>query len=403
MRPRKAATLFIFITVLLDVLSIGLIIPVLPGLVESFRGGDTASAATWVGVLATIFALMQFLFAPVLGVLSDQWGRRPVILLSCLGLGLDYILMALAPTLGWLLVGRVISGIAAASFPAANAYIADVTPPNQRAAKFGLIGAAWGVGFVVGPAVGGLLGGISPRLPFWAAAGLALANFVYGLFVLPESLKPNRRRAFEWKRANPLGALKLLRSHPELFGLAIVSVLFWTAHQVLPSVFVLYAGHRYGWTPTQVGVALAFVGVSSMIVQGGLVRPVVRRIGERNALLIGLAACAAAYAVYGLAESAAVFCIGIPLGALGGFYGPSLMSLMTRRVSHKEQGALQGANSSLGGLTGLYSPAMFSLVFSAAIGSHAGWNLPGAPFVLAGVLALVALLQAWRVTRPTSS
>lgn len=399
MRPRQAAIAFIFITVLLDVLSIGLIIPVLPGLIEAFLGGDTARAATWVGLFGTTFALMQFFCAPVIGVLSDRYGRRPVVLVSCLGLGLDYILMAVSPTLGWLFLGRVISGLTAASFPAASAYIADVTPPKKRAASFGLIGAAWGVGFVVGPAVGGLLGGISPRLPFWAAAGLALLNFGYGLFVLPESLKPERRRAFEWKRANPVGALRLLRSHPELFGLALVSILFWTAHQVLPSVFVLYSGWRWGWTPTQVGIAMAFVGISSVIVQGGLVRPVVKRIGERKALLVGLTASAAAYAIYGLANSPKIYCLGIPLGALGGFYGPSIMSLMTRLVSRKEQGELQGASSSLSALTGIYSPALCSMVFSAAIGPLAGWHVPGAAFLLASVLILLALAQAWRVTR----
>src|SRR5437588_1382303 len=239
--PRRAALVFIFITVVLDMLALGMIAPVLPKLVISFMGGNTESAARIYGLFGTIWALMQFVFAPVLGTLSDRFGRRPIVLLSNFGLGLDYILMALAPTLNWLFVGRVISGVTAASIPAASAYIADVTPADKRARAFGMLGAAFGVGFIIGPALGGMLGSITPRLPFWVAAGLSLLNASYGLLVLPESLTRERRAAFSWKRANPVGSLNLLRSHPELLGLASANFLTYVAHEVLPSTFVLYA------------------------------------------------------------------------------------------------------------------------------------------------------------------
>ena len=242
--PRRAAVVFIFITVVLDILALGIVIPVLPVLVEDFLGGNTAQAATMFGLFGTVWALMQFIFAPVLGALSDRFGRRPVILISCVGLGLDYVLMAVAPSLGWLFVGRVLSGITAASFTTAGAYISDVTSLEKRAAGFGMIGAAFGVGFVLGPAVGGILGAADPRLPFWVAGGLALANAAYGYFVLPESLPPEKRKPFSWRNANPMGSLQLLRRYPGLMGLASVSVMYHLVHHVLPSVFVLYVGYR---------------------------------------------------------------------------------------------------------------------------------------------------------------
>ncbi|HEY6401288.1 MAG TPA: TCR/Tet family MFS transporter, partial [Blastocatellia bacterium] len=300
-KTRNAALVFIFITVVVDVLALGIIIPVLPKLVEGFLGGDTARAAEIFGLFNTVWALMQFVFSPTLGALSDRFGRRPVILISCFGLGLDYILMAIAPTMWWLFAGRVISGITAASFPTAGAYIADVTPPEKRAAGFGMIGAAWGVGFVMGPALGGLLGEMNPRLPFWFAAGLTLLNAIYGLFVLPESLAPESRKAFAWRRANPVGSLILLRSHPELLGLSSVNFIYFLAHQVLTSVFVLYAGFRYGWNERAVGLTLALIGVFTIVVQAGVVKRVVARFGERRALFAGLICGGVGYAIYGLA------------------------------------------------------------------------------------------------------
>ncbi len=397
--PRTAAFIFVFTTVVLDMLALGIIVPVLPKLIVSFVSGDTARAAEYYGIFATAWALMQFIFAPVLGALSDRFGRRPVILISNFGLGLDYVLMALAPTLAWLFVGRMISGITSASFSTASAYIADVTPPEKRASRFGMLGAAFGIGFVLGPALGGVLGGVNARLPFWVAAGLSLANACYGIFVLPESLPVERRAKFNWRRANPLGALKLLRSHPELFGLASVNFIGSIAHEVLPSVFVLYAGYRYGWDAKTVGLTLAGVGVCTALVQGGLVRKVVPRFGERRALLAGLCFGAAGLVVYGLAETGRIFWIGVPLMALWGIAGPAALGLMSRRVSVSEQGQLQGANSSLRGVAGLFAPGLFTITFATFIGARSSWHLPGAPFLLAAALLLMAAVVAHRVTR----
>lgn len=398
--PRRAALAFIFATLLLDVLSLGIIIPVLPPLVKAFLGGDTGRASEVYGTFGTVWALMQFVFAPVLGALSDRFGRRPVLLLSCLGLGLDYLFMAMAPTLAWLFAGRVVSGITAASFGTANAYVADVTPPEKRAGSYGMMGAAFGLGFVLGPALGGFLGGVSPRLPFWVAGGLSLVNFLYGLLVLPESLPPERRAGFSWARANPVGSFGLLRSHPELLGLAGVSFLNQLAHQSLPSVFVLYAGYRYAWSAERVGALLALVGICSIIVQTRLVRPFVARVGERRALVTGLLFGAAGFALYGLARTEWLFWSAVPVFAFIGFYGPASTALMTRRVGPSEQGRLQGANGSISGVAGVLGPGLFTMTFAWFIGSGRGWNLPGAPFVLAGLLLVLAMPLAWWVTRP---
>jgi DHA1 family tetracycline resistance protein-like MFS transporter len=397
--PRRAALAFIFVTVCLDMLALGMIIPVLPKLVERFMGGDTARAAEVFGVFATAWALMQFLFSPVLGALSDRFGRRPVILLSNLGLGLDYILMALAPNIAWLFLGRVISGITAASIATAQAYIADVTPAERRAASYGYLGAAFGAGFILGPAIGGMLGAIEPRLPFWVAAAFSLVNAAYGLFVLPESLPADRRSPFSWHRANPLGALRLLRSHAELYGLAAANFLVNLAHVVFPSVFVLYAGYRYGWDEGMVGVTMAAFGLSSMIVQAGLVGPVVKRFGERRALLIGLLFGTAGLTMFGLASTGVTFLIGLPVMALWGFAGPATQGLMTRRVSPAEQGQLQGANNSIMGIANLVGPGIFAVTFARAIEAGDA-TLAGAPFLLSAAMLLASAAIAWRATRP---
>jgi MFS transporter, DHA1 family, tetracycline resistance protein len=397
--PRRAAVTFVLITVALDMLTIGIIAPVLPKLVLQFLFGDAARTAQIYGLFGTVWALMQFVCSPVLGSLSDRFGRRPVILLSNLGLGLDYILMAMAPTLSWLFVGRVISGITAASVPTASAYIADVTPPEKRAGAFGLIGAAFGFGFVVGPAIGGLLGSVNPRLPFWAAAGFSLLNAAYGFFVLPESLARDRRSSFSWRRANPVGALKLLRSHHELFGLATVNFLGYIAHESLPSMFVLYAGYRYGWGERAVGLALAVVGICSAVVSAVLTRPLVARFGERRIMLAGFFCGILGFAVFGIAKSGWIFFFGIPLIALWGLAGPTSQGLMSRHVGAGEQGQLQGANSSLRGISGMIGPAVFTLTFASFIGLRGSFQLPGAPYFLAAVLLIIALMVAWRVTR----
>jgi DHA1 family tetracycline resistance protein-like MFS transporter len=306
--------------------------------------------------------------------------------------------MALAPSLWWLFVGRVVSGITAASISTGFAYVADVTPPEGRAARFGMLSVAFGAGFVLGPALGGLAGGIDPRLPFWIAAGLSLANALYGLFVLPESLPRERRAPFEWRRANPLGSLALLRSHRELLGLASVYFLGQLAHAVLPSVTVLYMGYRFGWDERTVGLVMAGVGICSMVVQGALIGPVVTRFGERNALVAGLLFGAAGFAIYAIATSGPVFLIGIPVMALWGFANPAAISLMSRRVGPHEQGQVQGANGSIAGIANMIGPGLFTQIFAAAIAPGQSWHLPGAPFALAALIVLVGMVIAWRVT-----
>jgi len=400
---REAALAFIFVTVLIDMLAFGMIIPVLPVLVQNFVGGSAARAAEMYGLFGTAWALMQFIFSPVQGSLSDHFGRRTVILLSCTGLGLDFILMALAPNLWWLLVGRVISGITAASFSTAGAYISDIVPPDKRAASFGIIGAAFGVGFVTGPALGGFLGAISPRLPFWASAFLALANVCWGLFVLPESLPLQKRVPFSWKKANPLGALELLRSHPMLSGLALSYFLMNLAHVVLPSTTVLYMQYRYGWDTRAVGMVLAGVGICSLIVQGFLVKPLVRWLKERRAMSLGLTFGAAGFAIYGLAFNGRIFWIGVPVMALWGVATPSLQTIMTRLVDATEQGRLQGALASLVGLASLIGPVIFTQTFAVFISTRASWGLPGAPFLLAAALVFAAMLLARRATQPAAA
>lgn len=392
---RPAAFAFIFTTVLLDILALGLIIPVLPSLIVNLEGGDTARAATVTGVFGFTWAAMQFLTAPLLGALSDRVGRRPVLLLSSLGLGLDYILMALAPGLGWLFVGRLLSGITSASHTTAAAYIADITPPADRAARFGMLGAAFGLGFIVGPAVGGLLGGIDLRLPFWVAAALSLLNTAYGFFILPESLSRERRAPMRWRVANPIGTLALFRSRPALLFLGGALVLQGLAHEVLPSVFVLYTGHRYAWDEQTVGLALAVVGVTSTIVAAGLVGLTVRRIGEAATLRLGLGCGVIGLSLFGLAPTGRLFCAAILIDALWGLAGPAMQAHLSRHIDPSAQGQLQGAIASLRGMTGMVGPLLFTSVFA--------WGIQadhiGVPFYLAALLLGGALVLAIRADR----
>jgi len=399
---RTAALIFIFITVLIDVLSFGVIIPVLPGLVRQFTGGDFVQAAWWVGIFGTLFALIQFVSAPIQGTLSDRYGRRPVILLSCLGLGIDFVLMALAQSLPWLLVARIFSGVFSASFTTANAYIADVTAPEKRAKAFGMIGAAFGLGFILGPIIGGQLSKYDLRAPFWFAAGLALLNFLYGWFVLPESLpKEKRTTRFDWAHANPVGSLMLLRKYPQVFGLAAVVFLANFAHYVYPSVFVLFAEYEYRWNEQQVGFVLAAVGVCSVIVQGGLMGPVVKKLGERRALLFGLGCGVIGFLIYGIADAGWFFLIGLPISALWGFAGPATQSLITRQVGADAQGRVQGALMSLVSLAGVFAPLAFAGTFGLFIGKQAPAHLPGAAWLLAALLLFCAFVVGWRYARET--
>lgn len=398
MRPKetnRAAFAFIFATVALDMLALGIIVPVLPKLIIEFNGGDVSQASRVSGAFTTAWALMQFVFAPVMGSLSDRFGRRPVVLLSNLGLGLDYLLMALAPSLSWLFVGRLLSGITSASFSTANAYIADVTPADKRAGRYGALGAAFGLGFVIGPALGGLLGDVSLRLPFWVAAGLSLLNFCYGLFVLPESLPKHLRGPFSFKKANPVAALRGLRQPRGLRLLAWAFTIHLVAHGVLPSVFVLYTDHRYGWGAGEVGYTLAFVGLATAAVSAGLVGRAVRRMGEDKTLLIGLSCAAVGLLFYGLAPTGVWFLAGTPIVALWGLVGPSLQAKMSRAIGAESQGRLQGALGSLRGIAGLTSPFLFTQVFANSIGGGRVLALPGAPYLLAALLALVALGVAY--------
>src|SRR3954470_12603325 len=398
MKSRKAAVIFILVTVTLDILAMGLIIPVLPKLILDFLGGEMTDAAKWSARFAVVFALMQFLFSPLLGVLSDRFGRRPVILLSNLGLGLDYIVMALAPTLSWLFLGRVISGITAASITTGTAYVADVVEPEKRAGAFGMIGAAFGVGFVLGPGLGGLLGNSDPRLPFWVAGGLSLANALYGYFVLPESLPPEKRKAFTFRRANPVGSLVLLRSHPELFRLATIQFIGYVAHEVF-NVWALYTIFRYAWREGTIGLSLALVGVCSIVISSWIVPLMVSRVGERRTLYIGQFFGALGMVFAGLATTGMVFFLAIPVMMLWTISSPAAQGMMTRRVSESEQGELQGAIGSLSSLAWIFGPGLFTFTFAWFIDPARGWNLPGAPWYLGAFLLFGAMFMATRIPK----
>src|SRR5881394_1963957 len=398
--PGNAAFVFILVMVAFDFLAFGIIAPVMPDLIRQFEGGDFARASDITGYLLLVWNVMQFLFSPILGAWSDRFGRRPIILLSCFGLGIDYIFMALAPTLRWLFVGRIISGITASNVSTAFAYVTDVTPPEKRAKPFGYISAAFGLGFVIGPAVGGYLGNSNLRAPFWAAAILSLINSLYGFFVLPESLPKEKRAKSAWRMANPLGSLKLLRSHPVLAGLATVVMLYYLAHASLPSMWALYTEERYGWSRRDVGLSLAVVGVCASIISGVLVGPFVKRFGERRSVLFGLLCGTLGFAGFALAASGWMLYAVIPFIALWGIAAPAIQSLMSRRVDPSSQGKLQGAINSLRAITGMAGPILFTQVFAFAISVRFSLHLPGAPYFLAGLLLLSSLLLAIYVTRP---
>ena len=393
MNQREPKLSFIFITLLLDVLGLGLIIPVLPKLIESFTG-DIESASSTFGIFIAVYALMQFLFAPVLGSLSDKYGRRPIILISLLGAGLDYLLLAFAPSLGWLFVGRVISGITSANITTATAYIVDVSPPEKRAQNFGLLGVAFGIGFIVGPAIGGLLGNVGLHIPFLVVAGITLLNVLYGYFVLPESLKPENRRPFSWARANPVGSLIGLGRYPIALALASTIVLTSLAQNALQSTWVLYTGYRFNWGTTEVGISLAVVGLTAGLVQGGLIGQIVPRLGERRSLLLGLAISALSFTFYGLASAGWMMYAITMISSIGGIAGPSAQSIMTQSVKANEQGAVQGALTSLNALTGVVGPLLATNVFRFFISESAPIKLPGAPFFLGTLFILIGILLA---------
>ena len=392
--PLRPGVAFVLVTAFLDVMAMGLVIPVLPSLIEGFAGSN-AAAGLWNGLLVALWAAMQFLCSPLIGALSDRYGRRPVLLLSTVGLSIDWALMALAPNLWWLAVGRMIGGITSSSFTAVFAYMADITEPEGRSRAFGLVGAAFSAGFVAGPALGGVLGEWGPRVPFWTAAGLSGLAFLYGLFVLPESLPKDRRMPFAWSRANPLGSLALLRSHPELSGLAIVNFLLYFAHHVFSAVYVLYAGYRYGLGSLEVGLLLAFAGTAEMIVQAFVVGPVAERLGDRRTMVLGFMLGASGLLVMGIAPDAWTFAAALVPNALWALAMPTMMSIMSARVSEREQGQLQGANNSVGSIAGALSPLFFGWVYGLSAAVYAG-----ASFLIAGTVLLVAAAMGYVATRP---
>jgi MFS transporter, DHA1 family, tetracycline resistance protein len=397
---RAPALGFILVTLVIDILGIGLIVPILPGLIESFHGGREADAADAVGYMSAVYALMQFAFAPFLGALSDKVGRRPVLLVSQFGLALDYFLLAYAPTMSWFFVGRIIAGITGANFSAATAYIADVSPPEKRAANFGLVGAAFGIGFIIGPLLGGWLGSYGLRIPFIVSGVLTLINWLYGYFFLPESLKPENRRELQWSKANPFLALQDLAKRPALFGLALSTLFSFIAHTVFPSIWVLYTGHRYGWDATANGYALALVGVCAAVVQGGLANKMISRFGEWNCALWGLLGSVLVYGLYGMATQGWMIYAIVILGSITGIAGPATQGLMSNTVGDDEQGAIQGAIASLESVSGIIGPIIATQLFGYFIQAGSMY-LPGAPFFASALLALVAWWVAKRARVPS--
>ncbi len=394
-RGRKAAVGFIFTTALIDIISIGIIIPVLPPLVVHFVG-DPARGAQLYGFFGASFALMQFFVSPLQGALSDRFGRRPVLLASIFGLGCDFVFMALAPGLVWLFIGRMIGAATAASFSTANAYIADLNvdepSPQRRAARFGLMATAFGVGFVLGPSIGGLLGHFGPRAPFWGAACLSLINWLYGFFVLPESLPKERRAPFRFKSANPVASLKLYGVHPLLPRFALITALLYLAQQVYISSFVLYMGYRYHFGPELIGASLAATGVGSIVVQMFVIAPFVKRFGQRAAIYTGLVCGALAFTLYASASQPWMYWSAVPLSSMAGLIMPGVQAVMTRRVPRDMQGRLQGANASLMAMAGLIGPIAFTSVFAWSISG--GRQLPGLTIYIAAALYVVAFVIA---------
>ena len=399
-KNRKAAIGFIFITLLIDVTGLGLIIPVVPKLIEDLlHTSNISKVALFGGLLTFSYAIMQFLFAPVLGNLSDKYGRRPVLLFSLLGFGLDYILLAFAPSIGWLFVGRIIAGITGASMTTASAYIADISTPETRAQNFGMIGAAFGLGFIVGPMIGGLLGEMGPRIPFLVAAGLALLNAAYGYFVLPESLDVSNRRAFDWKRANPISSLKNLSRFPAVAGLIVSFFLIYVASHAVQSNWSYFNIEKFKWSPKMIGISLAVVGVLVSLVQGLLVRVVNPKIGNEKSVYVGLGLYTIGLVLFGLAsQSWMMFAFLIPY-CLGGISGPGLQAIISGTVPANEQGELQGSLTSIISITSIVGPLVMSNLFAFFTGPIAPFYFPGAPFMLAAVLMLLSCFFAYKALR----
>ncbi len=397
--PMRAAFMFIFIALALDMLALGIISPVLPRLIMQLQGGDEASAAHWVGWFGTIWAVMQFATMASVGALSDTIGRRPIMLLSMFGQAANYVIIAMAPDLWWLMIGQVISGVTSSSVSTAMAYVADVTPPRDRAGAFGALSAAFGLGFMIGPALGGVVGQFDPRAPFWVAGALSALNGLYGLFVLPESLPAERRARFTWRRVNPFASFRLFRQRANVRGLAVVKFLNDIAFLSFQSTFALYAMYRYHWGPREIGLTLTLYAVLSGVVQAGLVGRIVKAVGERGSVVWGLIFGAFGFVAIALSPTGYYLLIFLPIGVLWGLAGPANQSIMTSRVEPTEQGLLQGALASLTGIAGMIGPGLFTTVFALFIGRESGWHQPGAPFLAAAFLVTTSVMVAFFATR----
>ncbi|MGN6436176.1 MAG: TCR/Tet family MFS transporter [Agriterribacter sp.] len=400
---KQAALGFIFITILIDVIGFGIIIPVMPKLIEDMIHGDLSAASKWGGGLTFAFAIMQFVFAPVLGNLSDRYGRRPVLLFSLFGFGIDYILLAIAPNIGWLFVGRIIAGITGASFTTATAYIADISAPEDRAKNFGMIGAAFGLGFIIGPVIGGLLGSLGPRVPFIAAAALTLLNWLYGYFVLPESLSKDNRRKFEWKRANPMGSLLHLTKYPALSGLIVSLMLVYIASHSVQSTWAFFNMEKFKWDEKMVGISLGVVGLLVGLVQGGLIRVVTPKLGNEKSIYVGLGLYTLGMILFAFAsQSWMMFAFLIPY-CLGGICGPSLQAVISSHVPANEQGELQGALTSMMSATTIVGPPLMTNLFAYFTQKNAPIYFPGAPFLLGAILMLISTILAYRMFKTERS
>ena len=393
---RQAALGFIFVTILIDTIGFGIIIPVLPNLIMELTHGTTSEAARIGGWLLFAFAVMQFLCAPILGGLSDRFGRRPILLGSLFGFGLDYIFLSLAPNLSWLFLGRIIAGVMGASFTTAGAYIADISTPEKRGQNFGIIGAAFGLGFIIGPAMGGFLGSYGSRVPFMAAAVLSLLNFLYGLFILPESLKEENRRSFQWKRANPVGSMLNLKRYPVVLGLVTSLVLIYIAAHAIQSNWSYYTIEKFNWNSTMIGTSLAAVGIMIAIVQGGLIRIIIPAWGQKTSLFIGLGLYSLGFVLFALAtQTWMMFAFIIPY-CLGGIAGPALQGIISSQVPSNEQGELQGALTSLMSVTSIFGPLLMAQLFSYFTAEDAPVYFPGAPMIMGAILTSISLLLAIR-------
>lgn len=396
---KEAAIGFIFITLLIDVIGFGIIIPVIPDLIRELIHCDLSTASMYGGWLMFAYSITQFVCAPILGNLSDKYGRRPVLLFSLFGFGLDYLIVAFAPSMWWLFLGRIIAGITGASFTTASAYIADISTDENRAQNFGMVGAAFGLGFIIGPVLGGLLGQLGPRIPFFAAAALALLNWLYGYFILPESLSMENRRAFDWKRANPVGTLVQLNKYPLIGGLILAFLLLYTGSQSVQSVWTFYTIEKFNWNQKMVGYSLGMVGIMVAVVQGGLIRFINPKLGPKRSIYFGFLLYTIGQVLFALSTTTWMMFAAIIPYCLGGIAGPSLQSEMSAQVPANERGELQGGLTSLMSLSSIIGPPMMASLFSYFTAEKGIYHFPGAPFLFGALLMLLALLLTMRTLK----